>query len=118
MKMAIQETRNNKVEVPGVRHSRARPIVLMGFMGAGKTALAERLGQFLDEDVIDTDDILEEQFGQTIDEFFNEHGEQAFREREERLVLELLNRDAVLALGGGAVESENVRRALANHMCV
>ena len=65
--------------------------------------------------------MLEERLGQTIAEQFESGGEAGFREREEAVVLELLQAAApgdVLALGGGSVLSERVREALAPHLVV
>ena len=69
---------------------------------------------------LDSDALLEAELGESIASFFDRHGEAAFREREEALVLSLLDRpDAkVIALGGGAVLSPRVRERLADHLCV
>ena len=82
-------------------------------MGAGKStlgaAVAERIGRrFVDGDAQISDDIPA---------FFREHGETAFREREQEVTLELLaaRPPAVLSLGGGAVTSQAVREALREH---
>jgi shikimate kinase / 3-dehydroquinate synthase len=84
--------------------------VLIGFMGAGKSTAARRLGG------VDTDDLLVERLGEPIDAFFEREGEAAFRAREEEVVLEALSGPApAVAVGGGAVESERVRAALADH---
>ena len=63
---------------------------------------------------------LEEELGEPIPTFFERQGEAAFREREEALVLGLLDRpDArVIALGGGAVLSDLVRERLTDHLCI
>ena len=82
-------------------------------MGAGKTTLgrsvAERIGRrFVDVDAAVTDDAAA---------FFREHGEAAFRRREEEVTVRELRaeRPAVLSLGGGAVTSAAVREALREH---
>jgi shikimate kinase / 3-dehydroquinate synthase len=88
-------------------------LVLVGFMGAGKTTAARRL----DGAAVDADAVLEAELGEPIAAFFDREGEAAFRAREEEVVLRLLEgeRTAVLALGGGAVESPRVRAALRAH---
>jgi shikimate kinase/3-dehydroquinate synthase len=88
-------------------------IVLVGFMGAGKTTvgnmLAERLGLPFD----DVDVIIERREGRRIREIFAADGEPAFRELEHEVTAELLDgRDAVLALGGGAAEHPGTRGRL------
>ncbi len=101
-------------------------IVFIGFMAAGKTRAAQAVAERLDLGVIDTDDLLEGELGEPISSFFEREGETEFRRREERLVVSVLNAlasqvggpSSVVALGGGAIESEAVRRALGDHMPV
>src|SRR5271155_1436684 len=96
-------------------------IVLIGFMGAGKSTagpiLAERLGwRFIDADIY-----LQNRKGSTIADLFSNHGETAFRRMEAEVFSELHGeRDLVLALGGGAIESESTRFLLrqSNDTCV
>ena len=93
---------------------------MVGFMGAGKSTGARALAAELGGEALDSDRLLEQRLGEPIEVFFDREGEQAFRAREEEVVLELLDRpDAlVIALGGGAVGSERVREALAAHTVV
>jgi shikimate kinase/3-dehydroquinate synthase len=95
-------------------------IVLVGFMGAGKSTAARDIAAERGVRAIDADELLAERLGMPIPAFFEAHGEAEFRRREEELVLELLcgDDDAVVALGGGAVESERVREALRGHRVV
>src|SRR5436190_558383 len=95
-------------------------IVLVGFMGAGKSTGARALAAELGGQSLDSDRELEERLGEPIESFFDREGEAAFRAREEELICELLDRaDApVIALGGGALQSERVREALAPHTVV
>jgi shikimate kinase / 3-dehydroquinate synthase len=103
-----------------------RGIVLIGFMAAGKTKAAEAIAARLELGVIDTDELLERELGEPISSFFEREGEIEFRRREERLAVSALDALAgqvggaasVVALGGGAIESEAVRRALGEHMPV
>ncbi len=91
-------------------------IVLIGFMGAGKSTAARELAAALGgEPALDTDELLAERFGHSIAEEFARGGEAAFRAAEEELVCELLARagdSEVIALGGGSVLSERVQAAL------
>ena len=75
-------------------------------MAAGKSEAARAAAGRLGEDVHDADELLEAELGMPIAEFFEREGEEEFRRREEELVLGLLERGGVVALGGGAVESE------------
>jgi shikimate kinase/3-dehydroquinate synthase len=101
-------------------------IVFIGFMAAGKTRAAQAVAERLDLGVIDTDVLLEGELGESIASFFEREGEIEFRRREERLVVSVLDALAgqvggpasVVALGGGTIESEAVRRALGEHLPV
>jgi 3-dehydroquinate synthase len=99
----------------------SRAVVLVGFMGAGKSTVAAELAEALGVAPLDSDRLLEERLGHSIAEEFELHGEAAFRAEEERVVCELLARagpGAVVALGGGSVLSERVREALEPHLVV
>ena len=79
-------------------------IVLIGFMGAGKSTAARELGAALGQEVFDSDELLAGRFGHSVAEEFARGGEAAFRAAEEELVCELLARagtNDVIALGGG-----------------
>ncbi len=95
-------------------------LVLVGFMGAGKSRATRKLAPRTGRVALDADAILEERLGEPIYSYFEREGEAAFRERERDLVLELLGRPerGLLPLGGGAVENEAVRDAIAAHTVV
>jgi shikimate kinase/3-dehydroquinate synthase len=89
-------------------------VVLIGFMGSGKSTAARSVAAALHTEAIDVDAQLERVFGKPIERVFAEDGEAAFRRREEELTLELLARPevTVVSLGGGAVASDRVQQAL------
>jgi shikimate kinase/3-dehydroquinate synthase len=93
-------------------------IALVGFMGAGKSTAARSAAGALGLAPVDSDQVIEQRLGRPIEQIFAEDGEAAFREAEERIVLELLAapEPRVVALGGGALGSERVRAALAGHL--
>jgi len=95
-------------------------LVFIGFMGAGKTSAARAAASLLGERAVDADHEIERRLGTTIDDYFAGHGEAAFRQVEEEVVVELLERppSAALSLGGGAVLSPRIREALARHTVV
>ena len=62
-----------------------RALVFLGFMGAGKSAAARDVAAVLGTRAIDSDRLLEEQLGHTIEEEFDRNGEAAFRAREQAL---------------------------------
>ncbi len=95
------------------------PVVLTGFMAAGKSAAAATLAERLALEARDSDAEVEAAAGRSVAEVFEAEGEAGFREREERAVLGLLEAgDGVVALGGGALGSERVREALAGRLVV
>jgi shikimate kinase/3-dehydroquinate synthase len=95
-------------------------LVLVGFMGAGKTSQARAVAAELNARPVDSDAVIAERIGMPIEEWFAQHGERAFREHEEAAVVELLENPPapVISLGGGAVTSERVQRALKAHTVV
>ena len=94
-------------------------IVFIGFMGAGKsTALAAAREAGLETTEID--ELMEAELGKPIRQAFEEDGEEAFRAREAEVVGGLLEKTdgGAIALGGGSVLSERVRKALDRHTVV
>jgi shikimate kinase len=88
----------------------ARSIVLIGLMGAGKTAVGRRLANRLDLPFTDADSEIELAAGQTVSEIFAEHGEPYFRQGESRVIARLLQGGPqVLATGGGAYMDARTR---------
>src|SRR5580704_15147258 len=88
-------------------------------MAAGKTTAALALGADRGLRVTDVDQLIEARAAVTIAEIFARDGESAFRALEEDVVCELLagaSSGDVVALSGGAITSERVREALANHL--
>jgi shikimate kinase len=79
------------------------PIFLIGFMGCGKSAVGERLADRLDRRFLDTDRLIEQREGRSIEALFAESGEGHFRAVEWRVLQNLKNeRGTVVATGGGA----------------
>jgi len=89
-------------------------------MGAGKTSAARAAAAALGARAVDSDHVLEERLGSSIEDYFTSHGERAFRDAEEETVAEMLESppSPVLSLGGGAITSERLRRLLAPHTVV
>ena len=77
-------------------------IVLVGFMGTGKSLVSRQLGNKLKRNVYSTDAIIEKQTGKTINVIFQEQGEANFRRLERDVVKQLVNiKKAVIDCGGG-----------------
>jgi shikimate kinase/3-dehydroquinate synthase len=100
-----------------VAHALDRHVALVGFMGAGKSTLGAQVAERLGRRFVDLDRELERSLGQTVAEAFTQRGEAEFRVLEAEAALATLahERPAVVALGGGAVETEAIRRALREH---
>jgi shikimate kinase len=93
--------------------SRYHRIVLTGFMGSGKSTVGPLVAARLGWRFIDADDVIEAEAGIPIAEIFANHGEPHFREQERATIARLAAADAlVLALGGGAIETETTRTLL------
>jgi shikimate kinase len=93
-----------------------RSVVLIGLMGAGKTAVGRRLANRLDLPFIDADSEIEEAAGASISEIFAEHGEAYFRQGERKVIARLLeNGPQVLATGGGAYMNPDTRANIKAH---
>ncbi|MEC9367455.1 MAG: shikimate kinase, partial [Pseudomonadota bacterium] len=86
-------------------------VVLIGLMGAGKTAVGRRLASQLALPFVDADNEIERAAGKSISEIFADHGEAYFRDGERKVIARLLdNGPHVLATGGGAYMNEETRR--------
>lgn len=90
-----------------------RSVVLVGLMGAGKTAVGRLLADHLALPFVDADREIEAAAGLTISEIFERHGEPFFRDREEKVMARLLSGPPrVIAAGGGAFMSAATRAAI------
>jgi shikimate kinase len=89
-------------------------IVLVGFMGAGKSTVGRLLAAKLGLPFTDSDQVIEDRAGKPIRRIFADEGEPAFRELEHAVIAEqLAGPDVVLALGGGAAGHPATRALLA-----
>ena len=91
-------------------------IVLMGFMGAGKTTIGKKLAKALECEFIDTDEWIEKEQGRKISDIFAEDGEAVFRDMETDLLKRLQESEEkfVLSIGGGMPVREENRALLRN----
>lgn len=91
----------------------AANLILVGPMGAGKTAIGRRLAERFDLEFIDLDQAIESSTGVRVVDIFEREGEAGFRERETRQLIEALaGVDRLVATGGGAVLRESNRRLM------
>jgi len=88
-------------------------VVLVGFMGAGKTTVGHIMAERLGQPFVDSDVLIEQRLGRDIRDIFRTEGEPYFRQLEHVTVAGLVRgQDAVVALGGGAVEDPRTRAVL------
>ncbi len=79
-------------------------IALIGFMGAGKTAVGKALAKRLNREFVELDSLIEQKAGKSIPEIFQQEGEVAFREFEIEVTKEVAQqKNLVIACGGGLV---------------
>lgn len=97
-------------------------IILIGFMGTGKTAVGRRLASILHMNFYDTDQEIENVTGMTIEQLFKKHGEVRFRSEETLMVNKLAKKKGcIIATGGGMVlDSNNINtlRETGNLICL
>ena len=88
-------------------------IILIGFMGSGKTSTGKELAKELHFDFLDTDHWIEERNQKTIAQIFKEKGESFFRSEEKEAIAWIRNRQkVVISTGGGLWMNENNRKQL------
>ncbi|MFS0727720.1 shikimate kinase [Paenibacillus sp. 1P07SE] len=94
-----------------------RSIVLVGFMGTGKSSVSRLLAERLGCTRVDLDEAIERREDCTISELFARQGEEAFRTIETDVLADIMNRDTrqVIATGGGAVLKEENRSLMLNN---
>lgn len=88
-----------------------RNIVLIGFMGSGKTTIGRALEKKTHITLVDTDELIEEDEGYKISEIFANKGEEYFRKCESEILKKLISEDGtkIISTGGGiVVNAENI----------
>jgi len=84
-----------------------RNIILVGFMGTGKTTIATKLSHRLKMRYVSTDDLIEKKEKRTINEIFTRSGEDYFRNVESEIIRQIADSEnVVIDAGGGAVIRE------------
>jgi shikimate kinase len=98
----------DKQEKPALRL--ARPVVLIGLMGAGKSSVGARLADHLGVRFRDSDAEIEKAANMTVPDIFEHYGEGHFRDGERRVIARLLRgKPKILATGGGAFMDQETR---------
>jgi len=91
---------------------RQQSIVLIGFMGVGKTTIGELVAQKLYRDFIDIDKEIEKEFMMSTTDIFKIHGEEVFRNYEKEMIQTFTKQKLkIISIGGGAYMQSEVREA-------
>ena len=90
-----------------------RNLVLVGFMGSGKSSVGRILSSLTGFALVDTDTLVAQEAGQTIPAIFKQHGEEHFRALETKALESLVGRiGLIVATGGGAITVAENRKLL------
>lgn len=115
--MTIATPLPDDATIRDIRRRIARPIVLVGMMGVGKSTVGRKLANTLGMGFVDADDEIAEAANMSIPEIFDQFGEEYFRDGERRVIARLLEDergDRVIATGGGAFVQDETRQIILN----
>ncbi len=88
-------------------------ITFCGMMGSGKSIIGSKFAKIIKFDFIDTDALIEEKTGKSINQIFDNFGEAYFRKLEEKYISKiLLKKNYVISLGGGVMNNFKLRKIL------
>ncbi|KAF1301520.1 shikimate kinase [Enterococcus saccharolyticus] len=87
-------------------------IVLIGFMGAGKTTIGQLLATKLNWQQYDLDQVIVEKIGMSIADYFDKYGSEAFRNVETQVLQESHDWQGIISTGGGIILKEENRQLL------
>lgn len=117
---ALQTDFKQRTKDKGQRTKDKSKIILVGFMGSGKTTVAKALAEKLDCEFVDLDRFIESIAGQSPASIIDKKGEARFREIESKVLSEVLENISakIVALGGGAWTIEENRKLIFEHDCL
>lgn len=93
-------------------------IYLIGMMGSGKTTVGEALNRYVTSKFIDLDAEIEKKCQMSIEQIFQQHGEDYFRQVETELLLKTKDANGVISTGGGVVISQENCDFLQNELTI
>lgn len=90
-------------------------LILIGFMGSGKTTISQLYGSLFQQPVFDLDAEVVQAANASIPEIFAQHGEHYFRDLEHQVLAKTIRRDGILATGGGTpIRDDNAQLLIDN----
>ena len=103
--MQLRKLKNIHMNI--IEVSNLENIVLVGFMGCGKTSVGKRLSNLLDMEFVDIDEEIVKYENKTIADIFEERGESYFRDVETLVLSKYVDKDnLIISTGGGIIERE------------
>lgn len=93
-------------------------IVLIGFMGSGKTSVGRKLAEKLQYEYVDMDPLIEQKVGMTVGEIFRKKGEKKFRKLEKEILEKLVQQKNIVVSTGGGVPCQPGNMKLINKNCI
>ncbi|MEO1732457.1 MAG: shikimate kinase, partial [Pseudomonadota bacterium] len=103
-------------DAPNTRYRLNKTVVMVGMMGAGKTAVGRALAARLGVPFLDSDQEIEAAANMSIPEIFERDGEPFFRAKETQVIKRLLEeKRGILSTGGGAFLSAENRTLISEH---
>ena len=94
----------------------SKNVVLTGMMGVGKSTIGKNLAKKLSFRFVDIDQLIEKQEGVSLSKIFKSKSESYFRSVENKITLqELVKKNMVISLGGGAFLDKNIRNTVKNN---
>lgn len=91
-----------------------KPVILIGFMGSGKSTIGKNLANKLNLELKEMDQLIEERLEMSIAKLFETKGEDFFRNVEHHLLKEVISSEGVIATGGGVIVHEKNQEILQN----
>ncbi|MCF0178025.1 MAG: hypothetical protein HUJ90_05315 [Bacteroidales bacterium] len=102
--MGHEPYRNKTAEIHNYLRKEKENICLIGMPSCGKTTIGKMVAERLNADFYDTDQMIVERIGMSIPDYFQQFGEEAFRDRESEVIAALAGKtSSVIATGGGAI---------------
>lgn len=88
-------------------------ITFCGMMGSGKSIIGNKFAKLINYNFLDTDTLIEQKTGKSINQIFTDSGENFFRELEEKFISEILfQENYVFSLGGGVMNNLKLRKLI------